>query len=140
MLNEERVKLMVQLASYEQKEGKEDFKVSSYYKKDYVSFHRLATMIWPTIGYAMVAGLIGIAYMDQVLEELTLVKAIILVAVILIIYVIVLVAYWIASGRFYQKKHRGECGNLDCDGYPPPADLSSGWTAVSGLCAEQRIC
>ena len=35
MLNEERVKLMVQLASYEQKEGKEDFKVSSYYKKDY---------------------------------------------------------------------------------------------------------
>ena len=42
--------------------------------------------------------------------------------------------------RFYQKKHRGECGNLDCDGYPPPADLSSGWTAVSGLCAEQRIC
>ena len=38
MLNEERVKLMVQLASYEQKEGKEDFKVSSYYKKDYVSF------------------------------------------------------------------------------------------------------
>ena len=97
MLNEERVKLMVQLASYEQKEGKEDFKVSSYYKKDYVSFHRLATM--------MVAGLIGIAYMDQVLEELTLVKAIILVAVILIIYVIVLVAYWIASGRFYQKKH-----------------------------------
>ena len=40
MLNEERVKLMVQLASYEQKEGKEDFKVSSYYKKDYVSFHR----------------------------------------------------------------------------------------------------
>mgnify|MGYP006964168553 CR=1 FL=1 len=41
MLNEERVKLMVQLASYEQKEGKEDFKVSSYYKKDYVSFHRL---------------------------------------------------------------------------------------------------
>ena len=105
MLNEERVKLMVQLASYEPKEGKEAFKVSSYYKKDYVSLHRLATMIWTTIGYAMVAGLIGIAYMDQVLEELTLVKAIILVAVILIIYVIVLVAYWIASGRFYQKKH-----------------------------------
>ena len=99
MLNEERVKLMVQLASYEQKEGKEDFKVSSYYKKDYVSFHRLATMIWTTIGYAMVAGLIGIAYMDQVLEELTLVKAIILVAVILIIYVIVLVAYWIRYMR-----------------------------------------
>ena len=49
--------------------------MSSYYKKDYVSFHRLATMIWTTIGYAMVAGLIGIAYMDQVLEELTLGKS-----------------------------------------------------------------
>ena len=61
-------------------------------------------MIWTTIGYAMVAGLIGIAYMDQVLEELTLVKAIILVAVILIIYVIVLVDVYKRQGGQRLKK------------------------------------
>ena len=105
MLNEERVKLMVQLASYEEKKGKEDFKVSSYYKKDYVSFHRLATMIWTTIGYGMIVGLLGVIYMDQILEGLTLAKAIILLIAILAVYLVVMIVYWLASVRFYQKKH-----------------------------------
>ena len=105
MLNEERVKLMVHLASYEEKKGKEDFKVSSYYKKDYVSFHRLATMIWTTIGYGMIVGLLGVIYMDQILEGLTLAKAIILLIAILAVYLVVMIVYWLASGRFYQKKH-----------------------------------
>ena len=105
MLNEERVKLMIQLASYEEKEGKEEFKISSYYKKDYVSFHRLATMIWTTVGYGMLVGLLGIAYMDQILEDLTLGRIIVLAASIAGIYVLVLVIYWVASGKFYQKKH-----------------------------------
>lgn len=105
MLNGERVKLMVQLASYEEKEGKEDFKISSYYKKDYVSFHRLATMIWTTVGYGMLVGLIGLAYMDQIIEDLTLGRIIVLGTIILGVYVFMLVIYWLASGRFYRKKH-----------------------------------
>ena len=39
MLNERRVKHMVKLASYESKRGKEDMKINSYFKKDYVSFN-----------------------------------------------------------------------------------------------------
>lgn len=105
MLNEERVKLMVQLASYEEKEGKEDFKISSYYKKDYVSFHRLATMIWTTIGYGMLVGLLGIAYMDRIVDDLTLGRLVVLAVAVVGVYALLLVIYWLASGRFYQKKH-----------------------------------
>lgn len=79
--------------------------MSSYYKKDYVSFHRLATMIWTTIGYGMIVGLLGVIYMDQILEGLTLAKAIILLIAILAVYLVVMIVYWLASGRFYQKKH-----------------------------------
>ena len=50
MLNEERVKMMIKLASYEEGQGKEDFKVNSYYRKDYVSFRTIVTLIWTTIG------------------------------------------------------------------------------------------
>lgn len=39
MLNESKVKLMTRMAMYESKQGEEDFKISSYYKKDYRSFH-----------------------------------------------------------------------------------------------------
>ena len=35
MLDERKVKLMTQLALYDQTQGKEDFKISEYYRKDY---------------------------------------------------------------------------------------------------------
>lgn len=38
MLNESKVKLRTRMARYESKQGEEDFKISSYYKKDYRSF------------------------------------------------------------------------------------------------------
>ena len=53
MLNESKVKLMTRMAMYESKQGEEDFKISSYYKKDYRSFHTIATIIWVTVGYAV---------------------------------------------------------------------------------------
>ena len=34
MLDERKVKLMTKLALYEETHGKEDFKISSYYRKD----------------------------------------------------------------------------------------------------------
>ncbi len=40
MVNEEKVKLMNKMALYEEKYGKEDFKIASYYKKDYVAIRR----------------------------------------------------------------------------------------------------
>ena len=39
MLDRGKVKLMTKLALYEQTQGKEDFKISEYYRKDYVGLH-----------------------------------------------------------------------------------------------------
>ena len=39
MIDEQKVKLMTKLALYEHTQGKEDFKVSEYYRKDYVAAH-----------------------------------------------------------------------------------------------------
>ena len=35
MLDKKKVELMTRLAFYEQTEGKEDFKISEYYRRDY---------------------------------------------------------------------------------------------------------
>ena len=43
MLDEKRVKLMTKLALYEETQGKDDFKVSEYYRKDYVGMHMICT-------------------------------------------------------------------------------------------------
>lgn len=63
MLNEERVKMMIKLASYEEGQGKEDFKVNSYYRKDYVSFRTIVRdpretyLVIPTITQKTIAAI-----------------------------------------------------------------------------------
>lgn len=105
MLNEKRVKHMVKLASYESKYGEEEFKASSYFKKDYISFNVLCSLLWVTAGYLILAGLLGIAYMDDILENLTLMGALMLVTGIIGVYVIVLILYAVFAARYYKKKH-----------------------------------
>lgn len=61
MLDEKRVKLMTKLALYEETQGKDDFKVSEYYRKDYVGMHMICTFLWVTIGYVCLAGLLALA-------------------------------------------------------------------------------
>lgn len=51
MLDERKVKLMTRLALYEQTQGREDFKISEYYRKDYAGMHILFSFFWITIGY-----------------------------------------------------------------------------------------
>ena len=45
MLDEQKIKLMTKLAFYEKREGKEDFKISEYYRKDYVSLHVICSIL-----------------------------------------------------------------------------------------------
>ena len=84
MLNESKVKLMTRMAMYESKQGEEDFKISSYYKKDYRSFHTIATIIWVTVGYAV---------------------AVMLAAAVIIGYLVLVIFYGIVASHFYGTKH-----------------------------------
>ena len=51
MLNNRKIRLMTQLAIYEKKEGRPDFRLAKYYKLDYARFHVLKTILWVTIAY-----------------------------------------------------------------------------------------
>ena len=50
MLDEQKIKLMTKLAFYEKTQGKEDFKISEYYRKDYTSLHVICSILWVTVG------------------------------------------------------------------------------------------
>lgn len=54
MLNEKKIKLMTRLAKYEQGMGKNDIKVSKFYKVDYVRYNMLKTILSMTIGYVLI--------------------------------------------------------------------------------------
>ena len=105
MLNERRVKHMVRLASYETKYGTEDIKVSTYFKNDYISLNLLFTFLWTTVSYLIIVVLLGLSYMDAILEELTMERIIVYGGAVVGIYIVLLVVTLIVSGRYFKKKH-----------------------------------
>ncbi len=104
MLNEERVKHMVKLASYEH-QGAEELKISTYETKDYIRIQVFITSLWVSASYFLLILLLGMAYAEKILEEMTVTKLAILIGSVLVVYVVILVQYIIFSRRFYQKKY-----------------------------------
>ena len=105
MLNEKKVQLMTRMAMYESKQGQEDMKISSYYKKDYVSLNRLLTIIWITIGYVIVVGVSAFVFIEYIFEHLDLSFIVVAGVALGSIYIALVVIYAIASSRFYRRKH-----------------------------------
>ena len=65
MLDKRKVEVMTRLAFYEQTEGKEDFKVSEYYRRDYSSLHTICSILWVTIGYLCLVAEEYVEYADR---------------------------------------------------------------------------
>lgn len=68
MLNEERVKLMTRMASYESTEGKKNEAVANHFRSDYVGLQVLKAVICATFAYMIVFGV----YIYYNFEELML--------------------------------------------------------------------
>ena len=105
MLDKKRIRLMVRMASYEKTNAKQDQKISSYYKKDYISLNTLITILWITIGYAIIVGLAAICGMDILFENLTIIRMLILGGRVIVGYIIVLVIYGVCASSYYKLKH-----------------------------------
>lgn len=105
MLNENKVKVMTKMAMYESGQGAQDMKINSYYKRDYVSFRTLVSVIWVTIGYFMIVALGAGIFLDEILKRLTLDFIIMFIIAIVALYLAILLLYVIGASRFYKKKY-----------------------------------
>ncbi|MFR8672646.1 MAG: hypothetical protein ACLVFI_08565 [Christensenellales bacterium] len=106
MLDEKRVKLMTKLALYEETQGNDDFKVSGYYRKDYVGMHMIGTFLWVTIGYVCLAGLLVLAGMDAIISKMSVGFLITLMIVAVAGYFVLLILFLSLTSRIYNKKHQ----------------------------------
>lgn len=105
MLDKEKVKLMTDLAFYEQNQGKEDLKINEYYRKDYAELHTICSVIWVTLGYAGAVGLGVFAALDFLLANIS--KALIITLGLVIIggYLAVLIIYSLVAQYVFRQKH-----------------------------------
>lgn len=106
MLDEKKVKLMTRLAFYEQTQGKEDFKVSAYYRKDYASLHTICSIIWITVGYICAVGLIFLAGMDNFLSSMSFGMMFLMLGILVLVYLFLLILYGVIASHIFNKKHR----------------------------------
>lgn len=106
MIDEKKIRLMTRMASYEKNEGKKDLKISSYYRKDYISLHVVYTIIWITIGYVFLVALAGICLFDKLLGAFSLGMLFGLCLLAFIGYVAMIVLYSLATHMIYSKKYQ----------------------------------
>lgn len=70
MLNQERVCEMTKMAIFDQKEGRECKPMIQYFRKDYIAKEMLKSFITGTIAFALIAGGVGLYFMENLLETI----------------------------------------------------------------------
>lgn len=105
MVNEEKVKLMTQMAIYESTKGKEQLQVSKYYKSDYVKFHMLKTAVAATFAYALILTFYGLLHAEKLLEQINGMDYLATGKALLLSYAIVVVIYVIIAWVIYSIRY-----------------------------------
>ena len=106
MLDERKIKLMTKLAFYEKKEGKEDFKISEYYRKDYVSLHVICSILWVTIGYVCLGALLVLAGLDSLMSKMSAGLIITMGLAAVVGYFVLVITYAVVTSHVYNRNHR----------------------------------
>lgn len=105
MIHEEKVKTMTQLALYEKKKGRKDFRIYSYEQRDYVRFEGLKTAVLVTIAFVILAGLFALVNMEDLIARFDLLNYKMIIAVAAAVYLLLLIFYLIISHRQSEEEY-----------------------------------
>ena len=111
MISEQRVKLMTRLAAYEQKEGKKNEKIGSYFRGDYISLQILKSVICATIAFLLIVGLFVLYDSELFLSDIYKIDILDYVKKLILYYCIftgvyVLISYVVYAIRYRKAKRR----------------------------------
>lgn len=120
MVNEEKVRMMTDIALTETKYGKDEVKEGGYFRSDYIRFHVTSAMWDITVSYFLILLLIGIYHADFLLTNVASLRYEIGGVIILLIYVLFMVitgigSYFYYTGEYIRRKKILEeyCRQLD---------------------------
>lgn len=109
MINEQRVILMVQLASYEKGEGKKNVKIGNYFRSDYIAVQILKSVISATIAFGIVFALYVLYDFEAFMQNLYKIDLFVFAQNIVIWYLTTVVGYGVityvvATWRYVKAK------------------------------------
>ena len=111
MLNNEKIRLMTRMASFDEVEGKKDIAVNGYFRGDYICFQVVKSAIYGTLAFGVVLALYLLYNLETFLADFYKMDLMAFAKDWLTKYVIVLLAYLLISYfvyafRFTRSKKR----------------------------------
>ncbi len=106
MLNNRKVRLMTRLAMYEQTEGKEDVRISKYFRTDYVRLNVLKSIVAVTAGYLLILLLLVVYHSEYLIREAVTLDYRSMLTRYIGIYIIILTVYGAIGMIGYMVKYR----------------------------------
>ena len=105
MINEEKVKVMTELAMYEKGKGKKHLPVSKYYRSDYIGLALIKNFFLVTIGYVLILAGVAAYFSSYLMDNIHKMDLVALGTYVIMGYVIALVAYSILTYIQYSVKY-----------------------------------
>ena len=114
MLNEERVILMTQMASYESGEGRKNVKIGNYFRSDYIAVQVLKSVVCGTIAFGIVFALYIFYDFELFMQDLYKMDLLAFAKNVLKNYAISIVAYGlltyiVSTYRYIKAKNSLKC-------------------------------
>lgn len=106
MLNNDKIRNMTRLALYEQGNGKNDIKISHFYKSDYIRYNILKTIVTVTVGIALLLGFAGLYNMEYIISNATKINYRQLGISLLILYLLIIIGYVILTIAVTSVKYK----------------------------------
>ena len=106
MLNEKRVKHMVNLALYESGDGQEEIKIHTQPRKQYMNKNVMFSVVWMTVAYLLIAIFVYRLLCERLFQELSTMQSFFLLAALAVIYFALLILYAVRAGFYYEKKYK----------------------------------
>ena len=114
MLNEERIILMTKMASYEEKEGKKNVAIGSYFRSDYITIQVLKSVLSATIAFFIVFALYILYDFEVFMQDIYKMDLIGFAQDILIYYGVTVVCYGVLSYVIYSYRYAKAKKSLKC--------------------------
>lgn len=105
MLNEEKVRIMSRLASYEKNEGKKYLPISRYYRSDYIGLALIKNFFLITIAYFLILAIGVLYYAEELLDNINHMNLWGIGIGLILIYLIILILYSLVIYILYSVKY-----------------------------------
>lgn len=105
MLDENRIKTMTRMASYEENEGRKTIPIASFFRGDYISLHVVVTVLGATIAFAIVIGMYIYYNMETLIADVYKLDLITVGKQILKVYGILVGVYAVLSYIIYSIRY-----------------------------------